>query len=296
MLCHNADFFAYIEKNYGPQLPVFRGSGGYVLGRRGGLVGRGDGAGRQAHETVGAAERFFALTGPLWPDKVRPGGHVPRHLAQLHPLRRAHLGRALLDHPTRERVHQGPMEDQGPVRPGCRPPGRRRAGRGRADRGRRGADAGRAVIVLNPTSWQRTDLLRIRLPRGTSIDPARGRLLRRRRHHAGPGQGRACLRLPRACAGRARPRRPAAAPTPATTIESRFYRLRFDRIQRGDRQYRGQGDRPRAGRCLGRLWREPIPLRRQRQAADPQCAGRKAAGDRHAATGDPAVREARRSG
>ena len=48
ILCHNAEFFEYIEKNYGDKLPVFRGSAGTYWE---------DGAGSSARETTLCPQR-----------------------------------------------------------------------------------------------------------------------------------------------------------------------------------------------------------------------------------------------
>ena len=127
ILSHNAEFFEYIEKHYGDKLPVYRGSAGHVLGGRGRLVGPGDGAGPQRPRDVGQRRE---VPGPGRADR---GGRRPYRPEALYEawrnctaLRRAHLGRLLLDQPAGQRVHQGPVEDQGPVRRGCRQAGDRR--------------------------------------------------------------------------------------------------------------------------------------------------------------------------
>ena len=128
ILSHNAEFFEYIEKHYGDKLPVYRGSAGTYWE---------DGAGSSARETALGPQRPRAagqrreVAGPGRPHRRgRSRYHARRDLpglAQLHPLRRAHLGRLLLDQPAGQRFHQGPVEDQGAVRRR-----RRRSSRGRS--------------------------------------------------------------------------------------------------------------------------------------------------------------------
>jgi hypothetical protein len=61
ILCHNADFFEYIEKQYGDKLPVFRGSAGTYWEDGAGSSARETAMVRNAHEQVANGEKFLAL-------------------------------------------------------------------------------------------------------------------------------------------------------------------------------------------------------------------------------------------
>jgi hypothetical protein len=61
ILSHNADFFAYIEKKYGDKLPVYRGSGGAYWEDGAGSSARETTRCRNAHEYVGSVEKMLAL-------------------------------------------------------------------------------------------------------------------------------------------------------------------------------------------------------------------------------------------
>ena len=191
ILCHNAEFFEYIEKHYGDKLPVFRGSAGTYWEDGAGSSARETTLCRNAHEAVANGEKFLALAERIGQAQAVSGRGDRPGLAQLPALRRAHLGRLLLDQPAGQRVHQGPVEDQGPVRRRRRPsrprrswtrarralavagadrrarPGglqSRRAGRGptcagRAAGGHGRGRAGRAVAARRRTArscWSRT--------------------------------------------------------------------------------------------------------------------------------------------
>ena len=155
---------------------------GHVLGRRGRLVGPGNGLAATPTRRWPAARSSWPWPTASAAATPYPAGRNQRGLAQLHPLRRAHLGRLLLDQPAGQRLHQGPVEDQGPVRrrrgqashsalgPGQQGPGRRWCG-----------PTGPALVVFNPTSWPRTDVLRVKLPEGHGRRPSRASLALRRR-------------------------------------------------------------------------------------------------------------------
>ena len=114
---------------------------------------------RNAHETLASGEKLLALAERIGQREAYRAGRNQRRLAQLHPLRRAHLGRLLLDRPAGERVHQGPVEDQVAIRRRCRPSRRRRSWTGdTAPWPRWSRTDGPALVVFNPTSWPRTDV------------------------------------------------------------------------------------------------------------------------------------------
>jgi len=86
---------------------------------------------------------------------------------------------------------------------------------------------GRALVVINPASWPRTDVLQVKLPDGTAVagtgvaccDTEQGTLLEVKDV---PPCGYRVLKLV------AKAERPAAQPGQDSTLESRYYRLAFD--------------------------------------------------------------------
>ncbi|NLY00323.1 MAG: hypothetical protein GXY83_29855, partial [Rhodopirellula sp.] len=61
ILCRNAEFFEYIEKKYGEQLPAYRGSGGTYWEDGAGSSARETALTRNAQAAVGNGEKFLAL-------------------------------------------------------------------------------------------------------------------------------------------------------------------------------------------------------------------------------------------
>ena len=95
---HNAEFFEYVEKHYGDKLPVFRGSGGTCWEDGAASSARETALCRNAHEGLTSGETLLSLA-----DRIRPGTRLSRRndlrgLAELHPVRRTHVGRQLLVH------------------------------------------------------------------------------------------------------------------------------------------------------------------------------------------------------
>ena len=199
-------------------------------GRTGRLVGPGNGA------LAATPTKRWPTARSCWPwptGSARRSSTTPdadlRRLAELHALRRAHLGRLLLDQRAGERVHQGPVEDQGPVRPRCRPAGAKRCWtRGQAP-GLAGADRrpGPGRLQSGELAADRRRAGRL-CREGTGVVEPDVPRLRRRPRHVRPGQGRAGLRISRAEAWAAGAKAGRRGAPKGTSIESRFYRVEFD--------------------------------------------------------------------
>ena len=231
---------------------------------------------RNAQEALATGESSWP-----WPDRIDPEEAVSGRrnlpgLAELPALRRAHLGRLLLDQPAGERVHQGPVEDQGPVRRGRRSQrstsscaGARRWRRWCGPTGRRWSSSTRR-------SWPRTDMSRCSLPEGMAVaDPdvvscetPEGTLL----------SSRTCRPAATACSswppGRSRPR---SSRRRAKPIESQFYRVRVRPGQRRDHEHPRQGTRIASWSTRRRRTAQPVRLRGRRQGhadrVEPERAG-----------------------
>lgn len=72
ILCHNAEFFEHIEKNFGDKLPVVKGSAGTYWEDGAGSSARETALNRNAHEAVRNAETLLALA-----HRVRSAGFSP---------------------------------------------------------------------------------------------------------------------------------------------------------------------------------------------------------------------------
>ena len=233
ILSHNAEFFQYIEKKYGEKLPVYRGSAGTYWE---------DGAGSSARETAldrasprAAGQRREAAgagRSHRGSASLQRRGDVPG-LAELHPLRRAHLGRVSARSASRTSDFtkaQWKIKAQYAVDAD-------KQSRAILDRGIGGLASlvrtdGPALVVFNPSSWPRTDVVRVTLPAGVGLADAdvpyeltsEGTLLLVKDV---PACGYRVLKLaPRA--RRTRRRDAADRPAEGNVIESRFYRVQFD--------------------------------------------------------------------
>jgi hypothetical protein len=165
ILSRNAEFFQYMEKHYGDKLPVVRGSAGTYWEDGAGSSARETALSRTAHEQVANGEKFLALAGRLGgpakayrPDDIRqiwrncllydehtwgaycsinepdnPFTKSQWKVKAQFAVDAAKGARALLD--------QGVKALASLVRTGKR-----------------------GVIVFNPTSWPRTDIVRIATP------------------------------------------------------------------------------------------------------------------------------------
>ena len=216
ILSHNAEFFAYIEKKYGDKLPVYRGSGGAYWEDGAGSSARETALCRNAHEAVANGEKLLALAERIG-GQESTGRTRSTTSGATACSTTSTPGALLLGRQAGERLHQGPVEDQGPVR-------RRRGHGGERRLLEQGIDAlaslvrtdGPALVVFNPTSWPRTDVVDVALPEGLGVaEPdvpsyGGGRTARSCR------QGRARLRLSRAQAWSAGASRSRSRPPRAT--------------------------------------------------------------------------------
>ncbi len=169
ILSHNADFFAYIEKKYGDKLPVFRGSGGAYWEDGAGSSARETTLTRNAHEAVANAEKMLALAERMG------GGKVYRPEAIYNAWRNCMLydehtwgAYCSVDKPESDFTKaQWKIKAQFAVD----------AADGAKKLLEQGSNAlaslvrtdGPALVVFNPTSWPRTDVLQVALPDGLDV-------------------------------------------------------------------------------------------------------------------------------
>ena len=227
ILCHNAEFFEYIEKNYGDKLSVFRGSAGTYWEDGAGSSAAQTTLCRNAQEDLANAEKFLAIA-----RRIRPGIAYPA--SDIYSAWRNCL---LYD----EHTWGAHCSISQPESDFTRAQWKIKAQFG-IDAGRQAqallaqghsalaslvkAD-GRSLVVINPTSWPRTDVLRVKLPEGAipadgdaaCCDDGQSTILEVKDV---PPCGYRVLKLQSGAA------RQAAQNADGTTLESRFYRVSFD--------------------------------------------------------------------
>ena len=228
ILSPNADFFEYFEKRYGDQLPVHRGSGGAYWEDGAGSSARETALVRTAHEGVANAEKLLALAERI--------GHVKEYCPDaIYSVWRncmlydEHTWGAYCSVDQSESDFtkaQWKIKAQYAVDAAS-------GAKTLLDQGARALASlvetdGPALIVFNPTSWPRTDMLQVALPEGMGVaerdipcctSPQGTFVLVR----DVPPCGYRVLKLVRKEAVPA-----AAQPAEGHVIESRFYRVRFD--------------------------------------------------------------------
>ncbi len=227
ILCQNAEFYEYMEKRYGSQFPVFRGSPGAYWE---------DGAGSSAAETklcrnaeqqVANAEKLMALARQVQPQ-------VSYASAQLDEAWRNCL---LYDehtwgaHCSISQPDSDFTRGQWEIKARFATDAASQAESLERQSAKTFASLvktdGRSLVVINSASWPRTDVVQVRLPEGMGVvdkgveswDGPQGTTLLVRNVPAG---GYRALKL-----GPSKAKHPAVA-AEGTLLESRFYRIRFD--------------------------------------------------------------------
>jgi len=229
ILCHNAEFFEYIEKNYGDKLPVFRGSAGTYWE---------DGAGsssaetilcRNAQEDLANAEKFLAMSRRIRPESAYPAADIYSAWRNCL-LYDEHTWGA---HCSISQPDSEFTKAQWKIKAQFALDADRQTqallAQGKAALAALVKTDGKALVVINPMSWPRTDVLQVKLPEGTGVADAnvaccndgQSTLIEVKDV---PACGYRVLKLGAAGATPAK----AAQPAEGATIESRFYRVTFD--------------------------------------------------------------------
>jgi alpha-mannosidase len=227
ILCHNAEFHEYIEKHYGDKLPVYRGSAGTYWEDGAGSSAQETALNRNAKENLANGERFLALAERI--------GKVKKY--QPDTLYNAWRNCLLYD----EHTWGAHCSISQPESPFTKAQWKIKAQFARdADTASHAAldqgvaalaslvpTEGPSLVVFNPMSWPRSDVLRVSLPPGMGVAEPDVTL------QAGPNAellvkdvpacGYRILKLVAVPGQAVRP--PAADPN---VIESRFYRVQLD--------------------------------------------------------------------
>jgi hypothetical protein len=227
ILSHNAEFFEYVEKHFGDKLPVFRGSAGTYWEDGAASSARETALNRNAHDTLANGEKLLALADYLGTANAYPAEDIYKAWRNTI-LFDEHTWGAYCSVSEPESAFtkaQWKIKSQFAVDADHEAAtllargSRAMAGLVRAE--------GPSLVVFNPMSWARTDVLRVELPQGMTI--------------AGPGvvcceDGATTVAVVEevpACGYKVLklhhgPQSATAQRREGTTIESRFYRVRFD--------------------------------------------------------------------
>lgn len=172
ILSHNAEFFEYIEKHYGDKLPVFRGSAGTFWEDGAGSSARETALCRAAHEAVANGEKLLALASRI--GKTKP--YSPEAIYKIWRncmLYDEHTWGAYcsISQPESEFT-----KSQWKVKAQFAVDAAREAKslvqQGAASLASLVRTDGPSLVVFNPMSWPRTDIVRIELPEGLGVaDP-----------------------------------------------------------------------------------------------------------------------------
>ncbi len=243
ILSHNAEFFQYIEKKYGEKLPVYRGSAGTYWEDGAGSSARETALDRASHERLANGEKLLVLA-----DRI-----AAAHRYNAEEMYRAWRNCILYDEHTWGAFCSISEPDKDFTKAQWKIKAQYavdadKQSRAILDRGIGGLASlvrtdGPALVVFNPSSWPRTDVVRVTLPAGVGSADAdvpyeltsEGTLLLVKDV---PACGYRVLKLlaprakiePRAGLAPTVTTKLAVAGTPAqgNVIESRFYRVRFD--------------------------------------------------------------------
>jgi hypothetical protein len=232
ILSHNAEFFAYMEKKYGDQLPVFRGSGGAYWEDGAGSSARETALCRNAHENVANGEKLLALA-------ERIGRVKAYHPDAIYDVWRncmlydEHTWGAYtsVDQPESDFTKaQWKIKAQfaGDAAEGAK----RLLQQGATILASLVRTDSPALIVFNPTNWPRTDVLRVQLPREMAVaEPGLS-------SYETGGVTHLVVKDVPACGYRQIKLGPASKPSEGkkaegNTIENRYYRVEFDPLSGG---------------------------------------------------------------
>ena len=172
ILSHNAEFFEYIERQYGAQLPVVRGSAGAYWEDGAGSSAAETALCRNAEQTLASAEKCLAFASRLRPQSIYP-------VAELYSAWRNCL---LYDEHTWGAHCSISQPDSDFTRQQWKIKARfaldaDREARALLTRGATELAAlvkteERSLVILNPASWPRTDIVQVQLPDGLGVAEA----------------------------------------------------------------------------------------------------------------------------
>ena len=230
ILSRNDEFFEYIERHFGDKLPVVAGSGGAYWEDGAGSSARETALCRNAQESLARAGTLLALAQALRP---AAGGYPAAALAAAWRnclLFDEHIWGAYcsITEPDSEFSKQA-WSAKAQFALDADVQARSLLGQGAARWVSLVRMEGPSLVVMNPASWPRSDMVQVRLPQGEVVvepdvpacETPEGTLLLVREV---PACGYRALKLGRVVG----PAPPQPQPLEGAAIESRFYRLTFD--------------------------------------------------------------------
>ena len=237
ILSRNDEFFQYVEKNHAGKLPVFRGSGGTYWEDGAGSSAKETAAVRRAHESVANAEKFLAVAKRIDPKIAYPAEALDSAWRNCL-LYDEHTWGAFcsIDQPQSDFTKaQWKIKAQFAVDA----EGQSKKLEGQAALGLASLvrTDGQALVVVNPTSWPRTDVVFATLPPGMAVVEPGVTACDFEASPGGPSTGLLVRDVP-ACGYRTlrlgpAPQRPQPQIEQGNALESRFYRVAFDPVAGG---------------------------------------------------------------
>lgn len=229
ILAHNAEFFEYVERNYGQTLPVFRGSAGTYWEDGAGSSAAETTLSRKAKENLASAEQCLALARHIQPQNEYPAKELYQAWRNCF-LYDEHTWGAncSISQPESEFSKQ-----QWQIKAQFALDADHQASsllaKGTTALSSLVKTDGRSLVILNSASWPRTDVLTVHLPEGVGVvdpdtlscDAPEGTLLLVKNV---PACGYRVLKL------REKASPLTVQPAEGSTIESRFYRVSFDSV------------------------------------------------------------------
>ena len=231
IFCTNDAFFKYLKEHYDlTKLPVARGSAGTCWEDGAGSSAQETRLDRNAQEMLTGAEKLFSLASRLDPSIHYPSDAFDEAWRNCLLYDEHTWGaRGSVAHPTDSMtLAQWKIKAQYAI--DANQSASRLLDQGLQAVATEVQHDGPALVVVNPSSWSRTDMIQARLPAGFGVadsTTASGGL-------AEDGSTRLLVKDVPACGYRTLKLAPAAAITavpaeaPSTTIESNFYRIAFD--------------------------------------------------------------------
>jgi hypothetical protein len=226
ILSHNAEFFEYIEKRFGDKLPTFRGSAGSYWEDGAASSAAETALCRQAKERLGMAEQMLAFFNYLQPAAEYPKQEIytawqNSFLYDEHTWG-AHCS---ISQPDTE-FTRGQWRIKAQFAVDAKEQADKLAERASSGLASLITTDGRSLVVFNPASWARTDVVELELPEGTAIaDPDVPLCVEGSKTYAlvkdVPASGYRVLKLG------TRPA-PSASTGDSAVLESAFYRVEFD--------------------------------------------------------------------
>ncbi len=226
ILSHNAEFFEYIEKRFSDKLPTFRGSAGSYWEDGAASSAAETALCRQAKETLGTAEQLIAFNNFLQPKAEYPKQEIYNAWRNCF-LYDEHTWGAhcSISQPDTE-FTKGQWRIKAQFAIDAKQQADALAARASTGLASLVTTDGRSLVVFNPASWSRTEVVELQLPRDTSIadasvpvceDGSRTFALVKNV----PASGYRVLKLGSRQAA-------IAKPDNGTALESAFYRMEFD--------------------------------------------------------------------